>query len=582
MTNSLDLSNTSVNGKVAIITGSSRGIGRAIALKLAKQGASIVVVARTENENEKVSGTIHSVVSEIIAAGGKAIAVPCDVRKEDQVQAVVDAAVKAFGGVDIIVNNAGVLSLTDTEQTDLKLYDLMQSINTRGVFALVKFALPYLKQSKNAHILNICPPINLDPGWVGGQLPYTVSKYGMSLLTMGWAHEFKKYGIGVNSLWPVITIDTAAVRVKLGGEETAKRSRTTAIVADAASIIINKAATVCSGNYYLDEDVLKAEGINEFTGYAVDATAKPLTDLYVGVCPPDFRTQIENAAAFKTKSAPAKATEPVVTAVEVKPAKPVFKAFDLTTANGVTELSFKDPDHYNALTLSFWTELPVAIDWLVGQKETSMLLIHGQGHNFSSGIDLSVFKHPALKDVATEAGKQKLGAFIGSMQAAINAVSNAPFPVMAAIEGVCWGAALDLIAACDFRYATESANFSIAEVNIGLMADLGSLQRLPRIMPEGLVREMAYTGMRIDGVRAHSAGLVNAVFKTSTDMYSEARMTCGRIASMTPSAVQASKKAFDHNGSAAIANGLERAVELQLQYLDMQAVGAILSQKSKS
>jgi citronellol/citronellal dehydrogenase len=212
MTNSLDLSNTSVNGKVAIITGSSRGIGRAIALKLAKQGASIVVVARTENENEKVSGTIHSVVSEITSAGGKAIAVACDVRKEDQVQAVVDAAVKAFGGVDIIVNNAGVLSLTDTEQTDLKLYDLMQSINTRGVFALVKFALPYLKQSKNAHILNICPPINLDPGWVGGQLPYTVSKYGMSLLTMGWAHEFKKYGIGVNSLWPVITIDTAAVR----------------------------------------------------------------------------------------------------------------------------------------------------------------------------------------------------------------------------------------------------------------------------------------------------------------------------------------------------------------------------------
>ncbi|MBK7839965.1 MAG: NAD(P)-dependent oxidoreductase [Cyanobacteriota bacterium erpe_2018_sw_39hr_WHONDRS-SW48-000098_B_bin.30] len=582
MTNSLDLSNTSVNGKVAIITGSSRGIGRAIALKLAKQGASIVVVARTENENEKVSGTIHSVVSEITSAGGKAIAVACDVRKEDQVQAVVDAAVKAFGGVDIIVNNAGVLSLTDTEQTDLKLYDLMQSINTRGVFALVKFALPYLKQSKNAHILNICPPINLDPGWVGGQLPYTVSKYGMSLLTMGWAHEFKKYGIGVNSLWPVITIDTAAVRVKLGGEETAKRSRTTAIVADAASIIINKAATVCSGNYYLDEDVLKAEGITEFTGYAVDATAKPLTDLYVGVCPPDFRTQIENAAAFKTKSAPAKAPEPVVATSEVKHAQPVFKAFDLKTADGVTELSFKDPNHYNALGISFWTELPAAIEWLVGQKATRMMLIHGQGHNFSSGIDLAIFKHPALKDVATDAGKQKLGAFIGSMQAAINAVSDAPFPVMAAIEGVCWGAALDLIAACDFRYATESASFSIAEVNIGLMADLGSLQRLPRIMPEGLVREMAYTGMRIDGARAHSVGLVNAVYKNSTDMYGDARMTCGRIASMTSSAVQASKKAFDHNGSAAIANGLERAVELQLQYLDMQAVGAILSQKSKS
>lgn len=580
MSTNPDLSNTSVKGKVAIITGSSRGIGRAIALKLAAQGARIVVVARTENENEKVSGTIHSVVAEITAAGGEAIAVPCDVRKDDQVQAVVDAAVKAFGAIDIIVNNAGVLSLTDTEQTELKLYDLMQSINTRGVFALVKFALPYLKQSKNPHILNICPPINLDPGWVGGQLPYTVSKYGMSLLTMGWAHEFKKYGIAVNSLWPVITIDTAAVRVKLGGEETAKRSRTTAIVADAASIIFNKAANVCTGNYYLDEDVLKAEGINDFAGYAVDPAGKPLTDLYVGVCPPDFRTQIENAAAFKAKAKPdATKAEVVVAPLTSEPAKPVFKGFDIKVAEGVAELSFKDPDHYNALSMSFWMELPLAMDWLVKQKETRMLLIHGQGHNFSSGIDLAIFRHPALQDLVTDDGKAKLTALIGSMQAAINAVADAPFPVMAAIEGVCWGAALDLVAACDFRYATESASFSIAEVNVGLMADLGSLQRLPRIMPEGLVREMAYTGMRIDGLRAHQAGLVNAVFKSGADMYADARKTCLHIANKTQSAVVASKAALNYGGAASVTDGLNQAIALQLQHLDMKAVAAILTAK---
>lgn len=288
-------SKQTVKDKVAIITGSSRGIGRAIALELAKQGAKVVVVARTEKERENISGTIHSVTEEIIKAGGSAIAVVCDVRMEAQIADVVAKAVETYGGIDIIVNNAGALSLTNTEETSLKTFDLMHSINTRAVFTLVKAALPHLKKSANPHILNICPPLNLDGGWLADQLPYTISKYGMSLLTMGWAAEFKSLGIAVNSLWPAIIVDTAAVRVKLGGEKTAKRSRQPQIVADAAALILNKPADQFTGDYFLDETVLKAAGISDFTSYAVDATASLLSDLYVGACPPDFRSQITTA-----------------------------------------------------------------------------------------------------------------------------------------------------------------------------------------------------------------------------------------------------------------------------------------------
>lgn len=284
-----------MKNQVAIITGASRGIGRAIALKLASQGAKLVIVARSEKENEKVSGTIHSVVQEITEAGGTAMAVACDVRDDAALAEVVKKTIETFGGIDILVNNAGVLSLTNTDQTSLKTFDLMQSINTRAVFALTKMALPHLKKSANAHILNICPPLNPDSAWIGGQLPYTVSKYGMSLLTMGWGHEFKPFGIAVNSLWPVAIVDTAAVRVKLGGAKTAKRARNPQIMADAAACILGKPAKDCSANYFLDEDVLKAAGIADFTSYAIDPSTTLIGDIYVGPCPTDFHRQIANA-----------------------------------------------------------------------------------------------------------------------------------------------------------------------------------------------------------------------------------------------------------------------------------------------
>ncbi|WP_018627620.1 SDR family oxidoreductase [Niabella aurantiaca] len=267
--------------KTVVISGATRGIGKAIALKLAAAGANIVIAAKSVTENEKLGGTIYSAAEEVNAAGGKALPVACDVRAEDQVKKVMEAAAATFGGIDILVNNASAISLTDTASTPQKRYDLMQEINVRGSFLMVQAALPYLKKSANAHILTLSPPINLHPKWLAPHIAYTISKYNMSLLTLAWAAEFKNLPIAANALWPKTTIDTAAVRNLLGGQALASRSRTPQIVADAAFFILQKNAASCTGNCFLDEEVLSAEGITDFTPYAVTPGGPLYTDLFL-------------------------------------------------------------------------------------------------------------------------------------------------------------------------------------------------------------------------------------------------------------------------------------------------------------
>lgn len=267
--------------KTALITGTTRGIGKAIALRLAKEGANIVIAAKSVEENPKLGGTIYSAAAEIEAAGGKALAVQCDIRFEEQVQHVVDKAVETFGGIDILVNNASAISLTGTEQTEAKRFDLMHSINVRGTFLMTKTCIPHLKKSANPHILTLSPPINLDPKWFVKHVAYTLTKYNMSMMTLGWAAEFKKDKIAANALWPRTTIDTAAVRNLLGGAMLANMSRTVEIIADAAYYILRQSSAECTGNLFVDEQVLANEGITDLEKYSVVPGAKLYNDLFV-------------------------------------------------------------------------------------------------------------------------------------------------------------------------------------------------------------------------------------------------------------------------------------------------------------
>jgi len=267
--------------KTVFITGASRGIGKAIALRLAKEGANIVIAAKSTEENPKLGGTIYSAAQEIEALGVKALAVQTDIRFEEQVQAAVQQAVDAFGGIDIVINNASAIQLTGTEQTEAKRFDLIHSINVRGTFLVVKHCIPYLKKSSNAHILTLSPPVTLNPKWLGPHVAYTISKYNMSLMALGWAEEFKKEGIASNALWPRTTIDTAAVRNLLGGEALANMSRTPAILADAAYYILSKPSASCTGNTFIDEAVFAAEGITDLSGYSVVPGAQLFQDLFV-------------------------------------------------------------------------------------------------------------------------------------------------------------------------------------------------------------------------------------------------------------------------------------------------------------
>ncbi len=269
------------NNRTILITGASRGIGKAMAIRLAKEGANIVIAAKSVDEDPRLGGTIYSAAAEVEAAGGKALAVQVDIRNEEQIQNMVQQAVDKFGGIDVVINNASAIQLTGTEQTESKRFDLMQSINVRGTFLVVKHCIPYLRKGKNPHIITLSPPVNLDPKWMGGHIAYTITKFNMSMLALGWAAEFKGAGIASNALWPRTTIDTAAVRNLLGGETLAKMSRTPEIIADAVYFILKKNASQCTGHTFIDEEVLAGEGITDLEKYSVVPGAHLYTDLFV-------------------------------------------------------------------------------------------------------------------------------------------------------------------------------------------------------------------------------------------------------------------------------------------------------------
>ncbi len=270
-----------LNGKTLFITGASRGIGLAIALRAARDGAGVVIAAKTVARHPKLPGTIHEAARAIERAGGRALACRTDVRDEEQVASAVARAVETFGGIDILVNNASAISLTGTLDTTMKRYDLMQAINTRGTFVCSRACVPHLRVAQNPHILNMSPPLNLDPKWFAPHLAYTMSKYGMSLCALAMAEEFRTDGIAVNALWPRTLIATAAVRNLLGGEEAARRSRGPEIVADAAHAILTKPGRDFTGRFLIDEDVLRAEGVVDLDRYAVVPGANLLPDLFL-------------------------------------------------------------------------------------------------------------------------------------------------------------------------------------------------------------------------------------------------------------------------------------------------------------
>lgn len=269
------------SNKTAFITGASRGIGKAIALKLASHGANIIIAAKSVEENPKLGGTIFSAAKEIEAAGGKALAIQCDIRNEEQIQDAIAKGVEAFGGIDILINNASAISLTTTENTESKRFDLMHSINVRGTYLVSKHCIPHLKKGKNPHIITLSPPLNMDPKWFGNHLAYTLSKYNMTMIAIGLAEELKQYKIASNALWPRTTIATAAVMNLLGGQMLINMSRTPEILADAVFYILNQSSEKCTGNCFLDEQVLATEGITDLSGYSVVPGAQLFTDLFL-------------------------------------------------------------------------------------------------------------------------------------------------------------------------------------------------------------------------------------------------------------------------------------------------------------
>jgi citronellol/citronellal dehydrogenase len=269
-----------LEGKTIMMSGGSRGIGLAIAVRAARDGANVAVMAKTDRPDPRLPGTIHTAVEEIEAAGGRGLAILGDVRDDDAIAAAVARTVEAFGGIDICVNNASAINLAKTPDLEPKRYDLMQDINTRGTFMLSRACIPHLEKSDNAHILTLSPPISLDPKWAGGQLGYTIAKYGMSLCTLGLAEELRDRRIAANSLWPRTLIATAAVLNLLGGEAAMNQSRTPEIVADAAHVILARPAAECTGNFFIDDEVLASEGVTDFEQYKA-GTGEPAIDLFL-------------------------------------------------------------------------------------------------------------------------------------------------------------------------------------------------------------------------------------------------------------------------------------------------------------
>jgi len=272
-------------GKTLFITGGSRGIGLAIALRAAQDGANVAIAAKTSEPNPKLPGTIHSAAAEIEAAGGHALPLACDIRDEASVHAAVAATVAEFGGIDILVNNASAISLTGTLATPMKRFDLMFGVNVRGTFLCSQACLPHLKASAaaggNPHILMLSPPLNMDSKWFAPHVAYTMAKYGMSLCVLGMAEEFKCDGIGVNALWPRTVIATAALMMIPGAREQIDRTRRPAIMADAAHAILTRDARTTTGNFFLDDEVLTQAGVTEFDGYAVKPGMPLLPDLFL-------------------------------------------------------------------------------------------------------------------------------------------------------------------------------------------------------------------------------------------------------------------------------------------------------------
>ncbi len=265
-----------------IMSGGSRGIGLAIAKKVAGEGARVAIMAKTDEPHPKLEGTVHTAAAEIEAAGGEALAVVGDVRSDEDVERAVAAAVERFGGIDVVVNNASAIDLSPTRDIAMKKFDLMQSVNARGTFLLSKTAIPHLERSDQAHVLTLSPPLDLDPRWAGSYLAYTLAKYGMSLVTLGLAEELREAGVGVNSLWPRTMIATAAVANLLGGEEAIAGSRTPAIVADAAYAVLTRDPRTCTGNFLIDDEVLAEEGVTDLDGYRVEGGTGPLRpDLFL-------------------------------------------------------------------------------------------------------------------------------------------------------------------------------------------------------------------------------------------------------------------------------------------------------------
>ncbi len=271
---------SSFKDKIIFITGSSRGIGREIALKVAQEGATVIITGKTVEPNAKLPGTIYTVAEEIDQAGGKGVPLALDVRDEMQIQTVIEQIGKQFGRIDVLVNNASAIQLTSTVDTPMRRFDLMFDVNVRATFACGKAAIPYLKQAKNPHILTLSPPLNLDAKWFKGNLAYTISKYGMSMCTLGWAEELREFGIAANSLWPRTTIATMAIKAHFPPEIWAA-SRHPAIVADAAYWILSQNSREVSGNFFIDETVLRDAGITDFAHYALDPAAKLFPDLFL-------------------------------------------------------------------------------------------------------------------------------------------------------------------------------------------------------------------------------------------------------------------------------------------------------------
>ncbi|AUG04722.1 short chain dehydrogenase [Pseudomonas sp. 09C 129] len=272
----------SLQGKTLFITGASRGIGREIALRAARDGANIVIAAKSADPHPKLPGTIFSVAREVEAAGGKALALQVDVRDEETVRQALAKAAEQFGGIDALVNNAGAIKLTGVQHIELKRFDLMHQINTRAVLLCSQAALPYLKTS-GGHILNLSPPLNLASKWFAQYSPYTVTKYGMSMLTLGMSEEFSNYGISVNSLWPQTMIATAAIEFQLGSRESFKHARTPAIMADAAHAILSSSQRRITGRLLIDEDILREQGVSDFAHYRFDPDSSEtlMTDLFI-------------------------------------------------------------------------------------------------------------------------------------------------------------------------------------------------------------------------------------------------------------------------------------------------------------